>query len=134
MDPTDEGADAAIHAATGDARAGVAAPRPIFVVGAGSIVRDAHLPAYRAAGWTVAGVYDRDAARAAEIAREFGLRAFGSREELIRVCADTAGVYDLALPPGAVAPCSPAPPGPPVPRITGAPGLSEVDGTRTTAS
>jgi predicted dehydrogenase len=90
-------------ARTDDSRTETAAPRPIFVIGAGSIVRDAHLPAYRSAGWTVAGVYDRDAARAANTAQEFGIRAFASREELIEACRDASGVYDLALPPGAVA-------------------------------
>ena len=33
-------------------------PRPIVCIGAGGIVHDAHLPAYRAAGLPVAGVFD----------------------------------------------------------------------------
>ncbi len=32
--------------------------RPIFIIGAGGIVNDAHLPAYRIAGFEVAGIYD----------------------------------------------------------------------------
>ncbi|MGN6103204.1 MAG: gfo/Idh/MocA family oxidoreductase, partial [Devosia sp.] len=31
-------------------------PRPIVIVGAGGIVGDAHLPAYRLAGFRVAGL------------------------------------------------------------------------------
>ena len=42
--------------------------RPIHLVGAGSIVRDAHLPAYRQVGYRVAGVFDLDRARASEVA------------------------------------------------------------------
>lgn len=37
-------------------------PRPIVLIGAGGIVRDAHLPAYAKAGFDVAGVYDLDKA------------------------------------------------------------------------
>ena len=33
-------------------------PRPIVIIGAGDIVRDAHLPAYRKAGLPVAGAFD----------------------------------------------------------------------------
>ena len=75
-----------------------AAPRPIVVLGAGGIVRDAHLPAYRKAGFPVAGVFDRDAARAGSVAGDFGLRAFASLAEAV---ADPGAVFDLATPPGA---------------------------------
>ena len=51
-------------------------PRPIVVVGAGSIVRDAHLPAYRKAGFPVAGIYDRDAARVLYCAEKNRVVAF----------------------------------------------------------
>ncbi len=78
--------------------------RPIFVIGAGSIVRDAHLPAYRNAGFPVAGVFDLDRARAQALAREFGTRAFETREALLSACRAAGGVLDLALPPRAVAP------------------------------
>ena len=36
---------------------------PIAIVGAGGIVNDAHLPAYRKAGFDVIGIYDVRAAR-----------------------------------------------------------------------
>jgi predicted dehydrogenase len=35
-------------------------PRPIVVIGAGSIVRDAHLPVYAGLGFPVAGIFDVD--------------------------------------------------------------------------
>ena len=40
-------------------------PRPIICIGAGGIMRDAHLPAYKKAGFRVAGIFDLDTARAA---------------------------------------------------------------------
>ena len=49
------------------------APRPIVIIGAGSIVADAHLPAYRKAGLPIAGLFDLDVARAAEVAGRFGV-------------------------------------------------------------
>src|SRR5271154_5814057 len=35
-----------------------AAPKPIVVIGAGSIVRDAHLPVYKRLGFALAGIFD----------------------------------------------------------------------------
>lgn len=71
-------------------------PRPIVIVGTGGIVKDAHLPAYRKAGFTVAGLYDTDRARAEALAAEWGVATvFGSLEEA--VAADA--VFDVAAPP-----------------------------------
>ena len=42
--------------------------RAIAIVGAGAIVDVAHLPAYRAAGLEVAGIYNHHPARAADVA------------------------------------------------------------------
>jgi predicted dehydrogenase len=73
-------------------------PRPIVIVGAGGIVGDAHLPAYRLAGFRVAGLYDLDGAKAARLADKWETRAFPSLAEAI---ATPDAVYDLALPPSA---------------------------------
>lgn len=76
-----------------------AEPRPIVVIGAGGIVRDAHLPAYRKAGFPVAGIFDIDRERAEAVARDWGLpRAFPS---LAEAAAEPDAVFDLATPPGA---------------------------------
>jgi predicted dehydrogenase len=48
-------------------------PRPIVIVGAGAIVRDAHLPAYRRLGFRVCGLYDIDPARARAAADAFAI-------------------------------------------------------------
>lgn len=77
-----------------------ARPRRIVFVGAGGIVNDAHLPAYRALGLPIAGCYDLDPARARATARRWELpRVFGSLDEAV---AERDVVFDLALPPAAV--------------------------------
>lgn len=73
-------------------------PRPIVTFGAGSIVGDAHFPAYKKAGFPVAGIYDPDRAKAEKLADDWGVKAFASAEEAISV--DNA-VFDLATPPKA---------------------------------
>lgn len=70
-------------------------PRPIVSIGAGGIVRDAHLPAYRMAGFEVAGLFDRDRAAARKAAELFGVpRVFATLAEAARAEA----VFDVAVP------------------------------------
>ena len=77
--------------------------RPVFVLGSGAIVRDAHLPAYRLAGIPVAGFFDLDAERARTLAATTpGARAFASREDFLSASIDAGGVLDVALPPQAL--------------------------------
>jgi predicted dehydrogenase len=71
-------------------------PRPIVGIGAGAIVRTAHLPAYRRLGFPIAGLFDvrREAAEAT--ARQFGVdRIYQSLDE---ACAAGAVVFDVAVP------------------------------------
>lgn len=76
-------------------------PRPIVVIGAGSIVRDAHLPVYARLGLPVAGIFDIDEGAARERAQAFGIkRVFSSLEEALHE-PDT--VFDVAVPPQAIA-------------------------------
>lgn len=76
-----------------------AQPRPVVVFGAGSIVNDAHLPAYRKGGFPVAGIYDIDHARAEAVARKWGLtKVYRSPAE---AAAEENAVFDLATPPAA---------------------------------
>jgi predicted dehydrogenase len=71
-------------------------PRPIVVIGTGGIVRDAHLPAYRKAGFTVAGLFDLDRPRAEALAADWSIpRVFGSLAE----AAAQDAVFDVAAPP-----------------------------------
>ncbi len=73
-------------------------PRPIVTIGAGSIVVDAHFPAYKKGGFPVAGVYDLDAERAKTVGDKFGVRVFNSLDEAL---ATEGAVFDLATPPAA---------------------------------
>ncbi len=76
-------------------------PRPIVVIGAGSIIRDAHLPAYARLGLTIAGIFDVNAAAAHERAAAFGIeRVFATIDEAI---ATDGVVFDIAVPPGEIA-------------------------------
>lgn len=76
-----------------------ASPRPIVILGAGGIVNDAHLPAYRKAGFPVAGIFDVDAARAKSTADRFGIPVVRS---LHSAFALKDAVFDLAVPPDCV--------------------------------
>jgi predicted dehydrogenase len=70
----------------------------IGVVGAGGIVKAAHLPAYRTAGFTVSAIYDRDFDRAASLAAEFGIPKVC--RELNEMLDDRSiDVMDIAVPP-----------------------------------
>jgi predicted dehydrogenase len=74
-------------------------PRPIVILGAGGIVRDAHLPAYRKAGFPVAAICDRDLARARALADEYGIaEVFPSVAEAVAAAPKDA-VFDMALVP-----------------------------------
>src|SRR5579884_3877236 len=75
-------------------------PRPIVVIGAGSIVHDAHLPAYRKAGFPVAALVDANWERAAFVAQEFSVPlATASMEEAISK-APKGSIFDVAVPAG----------------------------------
>jgi predicted dehydrogenase len=74
------------------------APRPIVIIGAGGIVNDAHLPAYRLAGLPIAGVYDIDRDKAKALADKWDIPAFETLEDAL---GHADSVYDLALPPAA---------------------------------
>ena len=73
---------------------------PIVIFGAGSIVSDAHLPAYAQAGFTVAGIYDPDHAKAAALAQQHGTIAFATVADATSL--GTQAIYDLAVPPAAI--------------------------------
>jgi predicted dehydrogenase len=72
--------------------------RPIIVIGAGGIVRAAHLPAYEKAGFPVIGLMDQERATAAQLASERGIpHTFSSVAEAVRFAPPDA-VFDVAVP------------------------------------
>lgn len=75
-------------------------PMPIVIIGAGGIVRDAHLPAYSKAGFEVLGVYDKDKAKAVVLKNDFDQvqQVYRSLPELVIDAKKRQAVYDIAVP------------------------------------
>src|ERR1700734_152553 len=74
------------------------AVRPIVVLGAGGIIRAAHLPAYAKAGFPVVAIADTAVGKAAAVASEEGIaNSFDSIEEAVRFAPSDA-IYDIAVP------------------------------------
>jgi len=72
--------------------------RPIVVIGAGGIVRTAHLPAYEKAGYPVIGLMDRNLATSHELASEHRIhRTFVTVAEAVQF-APPDTVFDVAVP------------------------------------
>lgn len=73
-----------------------ARPRPIVIIGAGGIVRTAHLPVYQRLRFPVAGLYDIRPAVAQETARRFAVpKVFTS---LAAAAASPDAIFDVAVP------------------------------------
>ncbi len=78
-------------------------PAPIVVIGAGGIVRSAHLPAYARIGLPVLGVFDPRSDVAAALVSDFALpRAFDSLDEALEVGCAQGALFDLAVPADAI--------------------------------
>lgn len=73
-------------------------PFPILVIGTGGIVKDAHLPAYRQAGFPVWGLYNRTRDRAAELAAHYGIPHVFDDLDAAIAAAPGDVIFDLALP------------------------------------
>jgi len=77
-------------------------PRPIISVGSGGIVQDAHLPAYRKAGFPVAALVDVNLDKAQALATKFGVpAAVRTVEEALRITPKDA-IFDVAVPASAL--------------------------------
>lgn len=71
---------------------------PILIIGTGGIVKDAHLPAYRLAGFPVWGLYNRTRDRAVSLAKEYDVANVFDNLDAAVAAAPTNVIYDLALP------------------------------------
>lgn len=77
-------------------------PRPIVIIGAGAIVRTAHLPAYRRLAFPIAGLFDIDPDIARETARMFDVRMVF---RTLREASSIGGaVFDVAVPGDSILP------------------------------
>lgn len=73
--------------------------QPIIIIGAGGIVTDAHLPAYKIAGFKVHGIVNRTKARAEKVAADFDIpNVYNSVAEAVAL-APANVVYDLTIMP-----------------------------------
>ena len=73
--------------------------QPIIIIGAGGIVSDAHLPAYKKAGFDVYGITNRTRARAEKLAAAFDIpNVYDSVAEAVAKAPANA-VYDLTIMP-----------------------------------
>ena len=74
-------------------------PFPIVIIGAGGIVNDAHLPAYKKAGFTVVGITNRTKERAEALAGRFQIPNVYNdvAEAVLKAPADA--VYDITIMP-----------------------------------
>jgi len=73
-------------------------PFPILIIGTGGIVKDAHLPAYRIAGFPVWGIYNRTRTRADALASEYGIENVFDNLDAAIAAAPPNIIFDLALP------------------------------------
>ena len=74
-------------------------PLPIVVIGAGGIVNDAHLPAYKKAGFNVVGITNRTKSRAEDLARRFQIpEVYNDVAEAVSKEPANA-VYDITIMP-----------------------------------
>ncbi|RYF86758.1 MAG: Gfo/Idh/MocA family oxidoreductase, partial [Chitinophagaceae bacterium] len=73
-------------------------PHPILMVGAGAIVRDAHLPAYRKAGWDIIGIFDINTEKSNQLAAQFDIpNVYQSIGDMVTQAA-TSVIFDIAVP------------------------------------
>lgn len=70
----------------------------ICIIGAGGIVNDAHLPAYRIAGFHVTGIVDRNKQRASALAVKFDIPQVYDSLNAMVADQDEQVIYDCALP------------------------------------
>lgn len=72
--------------------------QPIYIIGAGGIVNNAHLPAYKIAGFNVQGIFDINVEKAIATKEKFSLPiVFESLDQLI-LHAPGDAVFDIAVP------------------------------------
>jgi predicted dehydrogenase len=74
-------------------------PFPIVIIGAGGIVNDAHLPAYKKAGFDVVGITNRTIEKAVELANRFGIPIVYDSVANAVSKAPANAVYDVTIMP-----------------------------------
>lgn len=70
----------------------------IYIIGAGGIVNDAHLPAYKIAGYNVQGIFDINTEKAKATAEKFSIPFYYPSLADMIATAPTNAVFDMAVP------------------------------------
>lgn len=71
--------------------------QPIIIIGASGIVKDAHLPAYEMAGFTVFGITNRTISKAHDLAKQFKIEhVFENVADAVKQAPSNA-VYDITV-------------------------------------
>ena len=71
--------------------------QPIIIIGASGIVKDAHLPAYKIAGFEVFGITNRTRSKAEVLAQQFQIpRVFDHVADAVKNAPENA-VYDITV-------------------------------------
>ena len=75
-------------------------PLPIVIIGAGGIVHDAHIPAYKLAGFRIIGIFDVNHRKAKNLRLKFNCieKVYASLGDLTRDAIANNAVYDIAIP------------------------------------
>ena len=71
-------------------------PRPIAIIGAGGVIRTAHLPVYQRLKFPIAGIFDINPEASRETATRFGVKTVFS--SLAETAAAADAIFDLAVP------------------------------------
>jgi predicted dehydrogenase len=71
---------------------------PIYIIGAGGIVNDAHLPAYKIASFNVQGIFDINVERAKATAEKFYIPSYYTSLSDMIAAAPANAVFDMAVP------------------------------------
>ncbi len=69
---------------------------PIIFIGAGGIIRNAHIPAYNNLGLEIDGVYDLNAENAKNLAKDFSIKKIYN--SLVEALSKKNVVFDIAVP------------------------------------
>lgn len=70
----------------------------IYIIGAGGIVNDAHLPAYKIAGFNVQGIFDINTEKAKATAEKFSIPFYYTSLADMIAAAPANAVFDMAVP------------------------------------
>jgi predicted dehydrogenase len=81
-------------------------PLSIAIIGAGGIVRDAHLPAYSMVNFPVMGIYDINIDKSKDLQQQYSIieKVYESLSDLIDHAQKTKAVFDLAVPAAYICP------------------------------